>query len=384
MRVLVCGATGCVGTAVANALRSRGHTVIVGARGAADGRDSLPLDFMQPVEPAVWRDRLRERRIDAVVNCVGILMASRAQSFERIHTAGPVELFRGAAQAGVARIVQVSALGVDDDAASLASPYLLTKRRADEALAALPIDGAVLRPSLVFGPNSQSAALFATLAGLPLIGLPGRGRQRVQPIHVFELAEAAVRLLEQAAPCRGVYTLGGAAALTYREMLAQYRDALQLAAPLWLPLPMPLMRVAAWAAEALPQKVFCRDTIAMLERGSVPADNAAPRLLGRTPSSLAHGLAVTPPRGWIDLRVEMPAPVALALRLSIVAMWWITALITTLMPQASGVLRLLARCGFEGRAGVLMMVASCTLNAVLGALLLRRPPPWVWPLQIVA
>ncbi|HEY9065965.1 MAG TPA: SDR family oxidoreductase, partial [Burkholderiaceae bacterium] len=243
---------------------------------------------------------------------------------------------------------------------------------------------AVLRPSLVFGPGSQSATLFATIASLPLISLPGRGRQAVQPIHVFELAEAAVRLLEQAAPCRGVYTLGGAAALSYREMLAQYRDALQLAAPLWLPLPMPLMRVAAWAAEALPQKVFCRDTIAMLERGSVPADNAAPRLLGRTPSSLAHGLAVTPPKGWIDLRVEMPAPVALALRLSIVAMWWITALITTLMPQASGVLRLLARCGFEGRAGVLMMVASCTLNAVLGALLLRRPPPWVWPLQIVA
>ena len=384
MRVLVCGATGCVGTAVANALRSRGHTVVAGARRAGGGRDSLQLDFMQPVEPAAWRDRLRERRIDAVVNCVGILMASRTQSFERIHTAGPVELFRGAAQAGVARVVQISALGVDDDAAALASPYLHSKRCADDALAALTIDAAVLRPSLVFGPNSQSGALFATLASLPLIGLPGRGRQRVQPLHVFELAEAVVRLLEQDQPCRGVYMLGGAAALSYREMLAQYREALQLGAPLWLPLPMPLMRVAAWAAEALPQKVFCRDTIAMLERGSVPADNAAPRLLGRAPSSLAHGLAVTPPQGWIDLRVEMPPAVALALRLSIVAMWWITALITTLMPEASGVLRLLARCGFDGRAGVAVMIASCTLNTVLGTLLLRRPAPWVWPLQIAA
>ena len=384
MRVLVCGATGCVGQAVVNALRSRGHSVLVGARGVADGRDSVALDYMLPVEPAVWRDRLQAHRVDAVVNCVGILMPSRAQSFERVHSVGPIELFRGAALAGVQRVVQVSALGVGDNPASLASPYLHSKLRADDALAALPIDAAVLRPSLVFGPNSQSAALFATLASLPLISLPGRGRQALQPIHVFELAEIIVRLLEQATPCRGAYELGGGQIVSYREMLGRYRDALNLGAALWLPMPMPLMRLAAWAAEMLPQKVFCRDTIGMLERGSVPGDNAAPRLLGRAPSGLGHGLAVTPPHSLLDLRADLSHSVALMLRLSIALMWLYTALISALLPQASGVLNLLARCGFEGRAGVLMMIASCTLNAVLGALMLRRPPPWVWPLQIGA
>jgi uncharacterized protein YbjT (DUF2867 family) len=350
----------------------------------AEDRDSVAVDFMQSVEPAVWHDRLQAHRVDAVVNCVGILMPSRTQSFERIHTAGPVELFRGAALAGVQRVVQVSALGVGDDATSLASPYLYSKLLADDALAALPIDAAVLRPSLVFGPYSQSAALFATLASLPLISLPGRGRQALAPIHVFELAEIVVRLLEQAAPCRGVYELGGAQTVSYREMLGRYRDALHLGAPLWLPLPMPLMRLTAWAAEALPQKVFCRDTIGMLERGSVPAHNAAPHLLGRAPSSLAHGLAITPPRSLLDLRAELPATVALMLRLSVAFMWLYTALATALMPQASGVLNLLVRCGFEGRAGVVAMIASCTLNGVLGVLVLRRPAPWVWPLQIGA
>ena len=388
MRVLVCGATGCVGQAVVNALRSRGHSVVIGARGAADDRDQLRVDYMLPMEPSAWRDRLQAQHVDAVVNCVGILMPSRTQSFERIHTVGPIELFRGAALAGVRRVVQVSALGVGDGhgsgAASRASPYLRSKSLADDALAALPIDAAVLRPSLVYGPNSQSAALFATLSSLPLIGLPGRGHQALAPIHVFELAEIAVRLLERPAPCRGVYELGGGQTLTYREMLGRYRDALQLGAPLWLPLPMPLMRLTAWLAEALPQKVFCRDTIGMLERGSVPADNAAPRLLGRAPSGLAHGLAVTPPHSLLDLRAELPVPVALMLRLSVAFMWLHTALFTALMPQASGVLKLLARCGFEGRAGVAVMIASCTLNGVLGALMLRRPAPWVWPLQIGA
>ena len=384
MRVLVCGATGCVGQAVVNALRSRGHSVVVGARSVADGADHVAIDYMRPVEPSAWRDRLQARHVDVVVNCVGILMPSRTQSFERVHTAGPIELFRGAALAGVKCVVQISALGVRDDATSLATPYLHSKLLADDALAGLPIDAAVLRPSLVFGPNSQSAALFATLASLPLISLPGRGRQALQPIHVFELAEIAVRLLERSAPCRGVYELGGGQVVSYREMLGHYRDAMHLGAPLWLPLPMPLMRVTAWLAEALPQKVFCRDTIGMLERGSVPGNNAAPRLLGRTPSSLAHGLAVTPPHSLLDLRAELPEPVALMLRISVAFMWLYTALVTALLPQASGVLNLLARCGFEGRAGVAVMIASCTLNAVLGVLMLRRPSPWVWPLQIGA
>ena len=379
MKVLVCGATGCVGSAVVHALRSRGHRVVEGARGAQDARASLHVDFMQPRTPQEWAERLCAAQVEAVVNCVGILMPSRGQSFERVHALGPTELFRGAELAGVRRVVQVSALGVGDDAAR--SPYLRSKRAADDALAALPLDWAVLRPSLVYGPRSQSAALFATLAGLPLIGLPGRGAQRVQPIHVYELAEAIARLVEQPGALHGVHELGGPAPLSYREMLAHYRGALGLGEALWLPLPMPLMRSGAWLAEALPQKVFCRDTIALLERGSVPAHNAAPALLGRTPSDMAHGLAITPPQPLVDLSVRLSPPVALALRASLAFMWLYTALISALWPQASGVLDLLARCGFEGPLGVAVLVASCTLNIALGTLTLLRPSPWLYALQ---
>src|SRR5438045_3005059 len=133
-------------------LRARGHRVVEGARRASGGRPTLHVDFMQPRTPAAWAETLRSAGVDTVVNCVGILMPSAGQTFERVHAEGPMELFRGAAQAGVRRIVQVSALGVGGDAQSLASPYLHSKLRADDALAALPLDWAVLRPSLVFGP----------------------------------------------------------------------------------------------------------------------------------------------------------------------------------------------------------------------------------------
>jgi uncharacterized protein YbjT (DUF2867 family) len=384
MRVLVCGSTGCVGAAVVHALRSRGHKVVEGARSLADGRATLHVDYMQPREPAAWAAALREAQVDAVVNCVGILMASRTQRFERIHTEGPIELFRGAALAGVPRVVQVSALGVRGDADTLSTPYLHSKLLADDALAALPLGWAVLRPSLVYGPRSQSASLFATLASLPVVSLPGRGLQAVQPIHVYELAEIVARAIEAPRMSNAVHEVGGPQPLAYREMLAHYRQALGLGNALWLPLPMALMHVGAWLAEALPQKVFCRDTIRLLERGSVPAPNAAHVLLGRAPSALPQGLAVTPPEPLLDLRVQLSPALERAARFSLAFMWLYTALISAAMPQRSGVLTLLARCGFDGDAGIAVLVFSCALNIALGTLTLRRPTPWLYALQVGA
>ncbi len=384
MRVLVCGSTGCIGSALVRALRSRGHVVVEAARRHADGARTLHLDFMQPCSPQAWEQRLRPLRLDAVVNAVGILMPARGQRFERVHAEGPIELFRGASRAGVPRIVQISALGVGHDAEALARPYLASKLRADDALAALPLQWAVLRPSLVHGPGSQSAALFATLAALPLIALPGRGAQQVQPIHVYEVAEAAVRLIESGAGWGAVHELAGPAPMSYREMLATYRSAATSAPALWLPLPLALMELAALAAEAMPQRVYSRDTLYLLERGSVAIDNAAPRLLGRAPTLLARGLAIAPARHAAVPQAMLSPGLAAALRATLAFMWIYTAFVSALWPQRSGVLELLARCGFEGETGVVVLAASCVLNTALGAWVLLRPAPPVYALQAVA
>ena len=383
MKVLVCGAHGCVGQAVVQALRARGHQVMAGVRGAAthgSGGADWPLDFMLPVSPDVWRQRLRAAQVDAVVNCVGILMERGGQSFERVHAAGPIELFQGASQAGVRRVVQVSALG----AAEGASAYLTSKRRADEALLALPVQATVLRPSLLLGPHCASTALFATLASLPVIGLPAGGRQLLQPLHVLELAEIVARCLERREPVRGVLELGGAKPVSYRDMLAEYRRALGLNGAWWLPMPMTALRLGAWAAQALPQQVLCPQTVSMLDQGSVPEHNAAARVLGREPTDLTASLRVTPPVPWVDLRVQLSPVVSAALRWALASMWLATAFISALWPHQSGVLQLLARCGWEGDAAWAALAFSCTLNTLMGLGLLWRPGPAVYAVQLGA
>lgn len=298
LNVLVCGSTGCVGSAVVRALQANGHRVVTAARGERDGLTRLQFDYAQPRTRDEWAQRLRERGVDAVVNSVGILMPSGRQTYERLHRDGPIELFEGAAKAGVRRVVQISALGVADDAFTASVPYLVSKLRADQALAASGLEWAVLRPSMIFGPGSQSAALFATLASLPVVSLPGGGTQPLAPVHVHDVAACVVTLLESPGPLGSVFELGGPQTVSYREMLQAYRTRLGFGAALWLPLPMALVQATAALAEALPQTVLSRDTMRMLQRGSVPHRNAVPALLGRAPISLADGLAATPPEPW--------------------------------------------------------------------------------------
>jgi hypothetical protein len=144
------------------------------------------------------------------------------------------------------------------------------------------------------------------------------------------------------------------------------------------------MHLGARLAEWLPQRVFCRATMTLLERGSVPRVNAAAAVLGRPASGMAQGLAVTPPQPLLDLGVRLSPPVSLALRAALAFMWIYTAAISLALQQTSGVMALLARCGFEGPAGLAALGVSCTLNAALGVLILLRPGPWVYAGQLGA
>ncbi|MBA4108882.1 MAG: hypothetical protein C0487_04735 [Leptothrix sp. (in: Bacteria)] len=386
--ILMLGASGCIGGAIASSLRARGHLVTEGRRTTASGTPSqLHVDFADEVSPQAWADRLNAAgRFDVVINAVGILMPNERNSFERIHAEGPAALFQGAVLAGVRRVIQISALGVGPEPHHLQTAYALTKLHADETLIQLArrglVDGVVVRPSLVYGPGSQSAALFQQLARLPVVGLPGLGGQRVQPIHVLELAEAVARMAEHGSPIGTsigwVQELAGPAVLSYRDMLQQYRRAQGLGEPVWLPVPMPFMRLGAHLARHLDQQAFSPDTLNMLEHGNTSTENAAHYWLGRAPTGMAQALVLP---AW----VAIPGWMRLGLHATLAFMWIYTAMITALWPHESNVLDLLARCGFSGDWGWRMMALSCTFNTGMGLALLRRHPgAWTYALQASA
>jgi uncharacterized protein YbjT (DUF2867 family) len=256
MRILVTGATGFIGGAVVDALIARGHVPVPAVRDVAAARrrwpglDVLQCDFMRDTVARAWHPRLAG--IDAVVNAVGILRESRGATFAALHSATPRALFGACADAGVHRVVQVSALGAD---AGATTAYHLSKREADEALLALPLQGVVIQPSVVFAPQGASAGAFLAMASLPLLALPGGGMQRLAPVHLDDVIEAIVRALEAESPPSRIEAVGPAC-LPMRDYLDALRRQLGGGALRVLPVPMPLVP-ACRARSSIPTPSRC-------------------------------------------------------------------------------------------------------------------------------
>jgi len=294
VRVLVTGASGFIGRAVAAVLAGAGHAVVCASRhpgAAAPLREPLVVDFAEVPGASWWAPRLAG--VDAVVNAVGILRERPGQAFQALHERAPIALFEACVQAGVGSVVQISALGAD---ALAQSRYHLTKRAADDVLRRLPLRSAIVQPSLVYGAGGANAAMFDAMARLPLLALPGGGAMQVQPVHVDDVAAGVLALVQAPPPQPVTVAFVGPEAMSLSAFLASLRGQLGLHSPqLVLPLPEQLFRWGASVAGLVPASPLDSETAGMLLRGNAAPAGPFAQLLGRAPRAVAT--FVERPRG---------------------------------------------------------------------------------------
>ena len=285
--VLLCGGQGFIGQALARQLRAQGMRVI-----AASRRSQPPLQFGKMQQPADWLPHLQG--VDMVINAVGSLRdqpGPDGATLEALHQTSPQALFEACAQAGVRRVMQLSALGVEGNDTA----YARTKRAADSRLLALTaqgqLDGIVVRPSIVIGAQGASTQLFMRLALLPVLVLPAVMQQRLmQPVAVDELAEVMVRLLQS--PATGIVSLGGPRRLSMAQMILSLRQQAGRSKALQLRLPDWATQASARLGDAVPSSPWCSASLqlASLDNCCDPAPMA--QWLRRTPSDPAQMLAL--------------------------------------------------------------------------------------------
>lgn len=388
MNILITGATGLIGARLREALRARGHRVIGVARHPPAAADWIALDLAEATI-ADWCARLDG--IDVVVNCVGIFRATARQRFDELHHLGPVRLFSACVRAGVGRVVQVSALGADAEAAT---PYHRSKRAADAELLAMPIDAVVVRPSLVFAPDGASSRLFLAWASLPLVPLPAGGMQAVQPVHIDDAIAALVLLATRVSSeveTRRPWALVGPRALTLADYLAALRAGMGLAPARTLAVPPALMRCAARLGDLLgrwwPALPLDSASWAMLERGNVggaPDVGRLTALLGRSPRAPERFVA---PESAAALRAQAVLGWLLPpARWSLAVVWIVTAWVAAFVWPVQDSLDLLARSGVPAALRPAALYGAAALDLVFGLATLwpshgQRWRPWLWIAQ---
>src|SRR6266849_8583835 len=222
-RTAVLGGSGFIGRYVVKRLAARGEVIAVGCRNAEAAKFLRPMGDVGQIVPlnvAIGDARLLAAFLAGnatLVNCVGILRESGAQTFELAHHTGPARLARLAREAGVERFVHISAIGADRRSASV---YARTKAAGEQAVRDAFPTVTILRPSVVFGPEDQFFNRFAAMAMIsPVLPLIGGGQTRFQPVFVGDVADAVVKCLEDSATAGRVYELGGPKIYTFREIL---------------------------------------------------------------------------------------------------------------------------------------------------------------------
>ena len=379
MVVLLTGATGFIGRHLAEGLEASGHKVVCAVRDPSRPRDPkfqyVAADFTRDFGAADWLPRLTG--VDVVINAVGIIRERGAQTFDAIHSRAPRALFSACAQAGVRRVIQISALGADENAKSR---YHLSKKEADDFLLALPLRAVVVQPSLVYGDDGTSARLFTTLASLPWIALPGEGRQMVQPVHIEDVVATVLALLK-APPETGRLAAVGPEAMTLRAFLATLRGAMGLGPARFIAVPPSLVRRLAQAARWLPGSLFDEDTLGMLERGNTADAGPISRLLGRAPRPAAEFIGRA---GADTVRLQAKLNWLLPiLRASIALVWIVTGIVSLGLYPVTESYQLLARVGITGMLAPLMLYGAAAMDLAfgIGTLVLRRRR-WLWVAQM--
>lgn len=386
MRILLLGGTGLIGSRLAQVLVQSGHELVLGLRNPRSStrrsgfsRDppfaQIPVDFAHDHDPATWLPRLEG--IDAVVNAVGIISESSGQTFDAIHVRAPAALFRACAQARVGRVVQISALGADEAASSA---YHRSKHAADRLLLDTGLSAVVVQPSLVFAPGGASTGLFAALAALPLVPVPGKGRQCVQPVHLDDLCELVLACLEHPDPPQRV-TAAGPGPLELREYLLQLRRLMGLAPAPVLPVPRPLVQIGSRRGGVLPGPRVDAEMLGMLERGACGDPGPMTQLLGHPPRAVE---AFDPERAMPALALTARLAWLLPLmRLSLAVMWIFTGVVSLGLYPVEQSLALLARTGLHGTLALAALYLAATLDIALGvATVALRRRLWVYRAQL--
>src|SRR5918995_2033287 len=179
MRLLVTGATGKVGNAVARRLVERGDHVAALVRDVNRARDLLPTEVeLVPgdvTDPASVREAARGA--EGVFNCMGIYeqWLPDQTTFHDVNTIGALNVIAASRQAGVPRAVHTSTFDVfeaerggtvrEDRVAEdpKRTPYERSKQRAEELVlgeARHGIEVVIVNPSAVYGPGPWAEVGF--------------------------------------------------------------------------------------------------------------------------------------------------------------------------------------------------------------------------------
>ena len=210
--VLVTGASGFVGSHLAQALVERGHRVRAMTR--------HPQNYGgagKPVEGDVADYASLVSCLSGVDAAYYLVHSLEREDFEEQDRQAARNFASAAGQAGLERIIYLGGLGREGEDLSA---HLRSRREVERLLAEGEVPVTVLRAAIVIGHGGISWEITRQLVeNLPAMVVPRWATTRTQPIALADVIRYLVGVLEPVEARGQVYEVGGPDVLTYGEMM---------------------------------------------------------------------------------------------------------------------------------------------------------------------
>ena len=296
-RVLITGGYGFIGAYVTSALIKSGYHIICAVRDTNRAKLKFPTceiiycDFNADLSKEHWLPRLKG--IDIVINIVGVLNSAKENDIKNVHTKSTIALFEACKQSKIKKLIHISALGIDDENSTA---YSITKKQADDHLKTIQeIDWVILQPSLVYAAGSfGGTSLLRALAALPIIPLIGDGKQEFQPIHVQDLCNVVLSLIEKKSKTQTTIKIAGPKSVTVKEILKNFRSWLGLKPTIFVKIPKLLTKIAARVGDIIGWSTFNMTSYTMMQHGNTTDIKKMQQLTKVKPVDFITGLATDP------------------------------------------------------------------------------------------
>src|ERR1700722_7323493 len=262
MKVLVTGASGFLGSHVAEQLSRDGHDV------RALVRKSSNRDFLERLERIEFAyggvegaEKAAEavKGVDAIVHSAGLVKARSAEEFHRTNVEGTRNLVEAAKKHApkLRRFVFVSSLtdagpsldGVplEGDGAGPVTHYGRSKLDAERVVLAVKdaIPVTILRPSIIYGPRDHEILVFFKSVKTGVLPTVGKGDTTMSMVFGSDCAEACIKAITADVPSGAVYFVDDGEPYPFRPLVEGIEAALGKRAFLRFNLPMPVIWVAA-------------------------------------------------------------------------------------------------------------------------------------------
>jgi NADH dehydrogenase len=284
--VTIFGGSGFLGRHVVRALAKRGYRIRVAVRRPDLAGHLQPLGRVGQIHAVQANLRYQAsveaaaRDADVVINLVGILFEHGRQRFDTVHAFG-AEAVALAASAFGARLIHVSAIGADERSPS---HYARSKATGEKLVLAAVPSAAVLRPSILFGPEDSFFNKFAAIACFsPALPLIGGGHTRFQPIFAGDVAGAVVAAIEGRARTGQAYELGGPEIRSFKDLMHFVLATIERRR-LLVPIPFALAKAQASLLQWMPKPPLTPDQVELLRSDNVVSAQA--KREGRTLETL--------------------------------------------------------------------------------------------------